>query len=99
MVPPNLACRLSIAEDHSYRAFPDPVTRAHALPPSILPEIDHAAAVRICRLLPPRLFQVLTIDGLIMGGSLPGPILREQEPDRFYEYLVTYEGDEPELVL
>lgn len=94
MVQPTLAHRLSIAEDHFAKAFPDSLTRTHALPRSILPEIDCTAAVRICRLLPPRRFQFLDLDHLHVGGFPLGRCSRKQELNRFYEHLVTGESSQ-----
>lgn len=97
MVQPTVADGLSIAEDHFARAFPDSITRVHTLPPSTLPEISRAEAVRICRLLSPRRFQVLDIGDLSGVEYRPRGHSKEQVVNSFYEYLVNYEGDVPRL--
>ena len=83
MVPPVLGCRLSIAKGRFSRVFPDAVARAHALLPQTLPEIDHAATVRTCRLLPPRFFQVLKIGNLRVEGFLPERFFENQRARLF----------------
>lgn len=55
---PTRAHRPSSAEDHFSRVSPDSLARLLALPPSTLPEIDCAAAVRMCHLLPPKQYQI-----------------------------------------
>ena len=97
---PGLDHRVSIVDRHFVRASPNPFARPHALLPSTFSRVDRATAAKICRLLPDPQHPVLEVENLwLCGFPLSERCQTEREVARFHEYLVTYEGDEPELVL
>ena len=99
MVQPTPTQRLNILEDHFARACPASMTHTHALPPSTLGTVGRATAERICRLLPPRNHPVLWLKnhGDFAEFRYSPGAYEELCLDHLYEYLVSYEGDEPQL--
>ena len=92
---------LNIIEKHFARAFPflSLTNLTVSLPASTLPTISYVSTRRVYSRLPHNKPQLpLDFDYLRTRGYPEGMCSKDQEIDRFYQHLLTYEGNAPDLL-
>ena len=84
---------------HFARTCPEDINRAPPLPQSTLPPIDRATADNIRGLLPTPRGRILNIYRFVDLEAPREQYGIEEELKPFYEHMLTYEGEEPDLVI